>query len=79
MHIIITELCTANCELSGKPDVECVRIRLDDTTPEATIATKELLRILRFRQAQQNKLDSVTPAPSRKEPDHDQKLSRPQS
>jgi hypothetical protein len=80
LHVVITDLLpSCSCELTGKSDVECVRVRFDDTTPEAVIATKELLRLLRFRKSQQNKIDSIPPPVSRKEPGHDQGLPRPQS
>ena len=79
LEILITDLePSSECELTGKVG-ECVRVQLDPTTPEAVIGTKELLRILRFRKTQQNKIDSVPPSTSRKEPGHDQGVSRPQS
>lgn len=59
LYVVITDLLpAAECELTGKSAVECVRVRLDESTPEAVIATKELLRILRFRKTQQEKMDS---------------------
>ena len=79
INVVITDLMpSSECELTGKTG-ECVRVQLDPTTPEAVIGTKELLRILRFRKTQQNKIDSVPPSSSRKEPDHAQGVSRPQS
>lgn len=78
IHVVITDLVpSSECELTGKTG-ECVRVRLDPTTPEAVIGTKELLRILRFRKTQQDKLDSVSPTSSRKDPDDTKALSRPQ-
>lgn len=80
LHVVITDLLpSCSCELTGKSDVECVRVRLDDTTPEAVIGTKELLRLLRFRKSQQNKIDAVTPTSSRKEPDDAKAIPRPQT
>lgn len=79
INVVITDLVpSSECELTGKTG-ECVRVRLDPTTPEAVIGTKELLRLLRFRKSQQNKIDSVPPSNSRKESAHDQGLPRPQS
>ena len=67
LNIVITDLePSSECELTGKTG-ECVRVQLDPTTPEAVISTKELLRLLRFRKTQQNKIDSSTPASTRKE------------
>ncbi len=64
LEILITDLETSSeCELTGKVG-ECVRVRLDPKTPEAVIGTKELLRLLRFRKSQQNKIDSPSPPPS---------------
>ena len=58
LHVIITDLLpSGDCELTGKSAVECVRVRLDQSTPEAIIAIKELLRILRFRK----KIETRTP------------------
>lgn len=61
LQVIITDLLpSGDCELTGKSGVECARVRLDGTTPEAVIATKELLRIIRFRKSQQEKIDSTS-------------------
>ena len=79
LEILITDLeLSSECELTGKVG-ECVHVQLDPTTPEAVIGTKELLRILRFRKTQQNKIDSAPSSISRKEPDHAQGVHRPQS
>lgn len=68
LHVVITDLLpSGDCELTGKTGVECARVRLDSTTPEAVIATKELLRILRFRKSQQEKIDSRASSLDRKE------------
>ena len=79
INVVISDLVSSSeCELTGKTG-ECVRVKLDPNSPEAVIGTKELLRILRFRQTQQNKLDSIPASNSRKEPDHAQGVHRPQS
>lgn len=79
IKVVITDLVpSSECELTGKTG-ECVRVQLDPTTPEAVIGTKELLRILRFRKTQQNKIDFISTTSSRKELGHDQGVSRPQN
>lgn len=68
LHVIITDLIpSGDCELTGKTGIECARVRLDEATPEAVIATKELLRILRFRKTQQTKLDARSTSQERKD------------
>ena len=61
MQAIITGLFEGECELTGKTDVECFRVRLDDASPEAVIATSELVRLLRFQKKQDEKQTKVTP------------------
>ena len=68
LDIRISDLeLNSECELTGKVG-ECVRVQLDPTTPEAVIGTKELLRLLRFRKTQQNKIDAVDESTSHREP-----------
>ncbi len=56
MRIIISDLLTAVCELSGK-ETECVEVQLTETkssTP-AIVATGELLKLVRFSKVQEEK------------------------
>lgn len=52
MHVIITDLLIADCDLSGRTDVECVRVQLEAETPEVVIRTTELVRLLRLKKKQ---------------------------
>ncbi len=61
MRIVISDLLNAQCELSGK-ESECVEIQLSDgkpTTP-AVVATGELLKLVRFTKAQEEKANPKT-------------------
>ncbi len=58
MRVLITDLLTTECELTGKSDAECVRVVLDEESPEAVIATSELIRLLRFRKKQCDKVEA---------------------
>jgi hypothetical protein len=62
MRVLITDLFTGECELTGKKDAECVRVKLDDAAPEAVVATSELFRLLRFhvKQVQKKQAESST-------------------
>ena len=60
MNIVISDFLVADCELTSKSEVECVRVRLDDASPEAVIATSELVRLLRFQKKQNDKQAHVT-------------------
>ena len=63
MHVLITELiASGNCELTGKTDVECVRVRLDESSQEMLVRPAELLKLLRFKRRQE-------PATAPKSPD----------
>ncbi len=55
MRVVITELTTGTCELSGKTETEVVRVQLDENSPPAVIATSSLIKLLRFKQTQQAK------------------------
>jgi hypothetical protein len=62
VKIVITDLLVSECELTGKPDVECVRVRLDDASPEAVIAASEVMRLIRFKKKQLDKqAEAATP------------------
>lgn len=55
MRVLITDLFMGECELTGKTDAECVRVKLDEAAPEAVLATSELIRLLRFQKKQHDK------------------------
>jgi hypothetical protein len=57
MKAVITDLLIANCEMSGKKEVECFRIQLDDAVPEVLITPVELVKLLRLRK----KMEPVNP------------------
>lgn len=60
MRVLITELFTGECELTGKKDIEVVRVKLDEAAPEAVVATSELFRLLRFHVKQIQKKQAET-------------------
>ncbi len=55
MNVVIHDLVSGECELSGKANVECVRVTLDEKTPEAIISTAEFVKFLRFKNKQESK------------------------
>lgn len=55
MNVVIHDLVSGECELSGKANVECVRVTLDEKTPEAVISTAEFVKLLRFKKKQESK------------------------
>lgn len=55
LKVVITDFLVSECELTGKADTECVRVKLQDDSPEAVIATSELVRLLRFQKKQHDK------------------------
>ena len=63
MRVLITDLFTSECELTGKSDAECVRVVLGEQSPEAVIATSELIRLLRFTKRQHDKSGAVKASP----------------
>ncbi len=70
INVVISDLVpSSECELTGKTG-ECVGVKLDPNSPEAVIGMKELLRLLRFRKTQQDKLDVATIVQPRKEVSH---------
>lgn len=48
MRVVITDLLTGDCEMTGRAGVEVVRVQLDEATPEVLITTKELVKLLRL-------------------------------
>ena len=67
MNVVIHDLVSGECELSGKANVECVRVTFDEKTPEAIISTAEFVKLLRFKKKQEENKDSPrSPQPAAK-------------
>ena len=49
MRVIISDLLIATCDLTGKENVECLRVQLDDHSPELMCRPNELIKLLRLR------------------------------
>lgn len=60
MRIVIKNLVTAECELTGK-NTECVEVCLDESRkqPPAIIAAGELLKLIRFTKTQEQKQETA--------------------
>jgi len=52
MRVVITDLMAGTCDLTGRKDVECLKVQLDDTTPEVVCVPAELIKLLRLRKKQ---------------------------
>ena len=53
MRVIVSDLVNGDCELTGRSNIEVVRVQLDDATPEVFITTKELVKLLRLKKRQE--------------------------
>ena len=53
MKVLIIDLVTGRCDLTGRDNVECLRVRLDETTPEIACVPNELIKLLRLRKKQE--------------------------
>ena len=69
MNVVIHDLVSGECELSGKANVECVRVSFDEKTPEAIISTAEFVKLLRFKKKQEEKKDLPRSPPPAGKPD----------
>jgi hypothetical protein len=58
MRVVISDLLTGNCELTGRSNVEVARVQLDEAMPEVLITPKELVKLLRLKKKQ----EPVSPA-----------------
>jgi hypothetical protein len=54
MRIVITDLLLGRCDLTGKENAECLKVQLDDATPEVSCVPSELIKLLRLRKKQEN-------------------------
>lgn len=61
--LIVDLLDTADCEVSGKTNTECLRVRFDGQ-PEAVVTAAELVKMLRFAKRQEAKASACPPAKS---------------
>jgi len=52
MHVVITDLLTGRCELTGKDNVECLKVHLDDDLPEVLCRPAEFTKLLRLLKRQ---------------------------
>jgi len=52
MRIVVTELVVGICDLTGKENVECLKLQLDDNSAELLCSPKEFIKLLRLRKKQ---------------------------
>jgi hypothetical protein len=62
MRVVITDLVTGTCDLTGRKDVECLKVQLDDLQTEVVCVPAELIKLLRLRKKQ----DGGNKAPEKK-------------
>ena len=53
MRVIVTDLLTGTCELTGRSEVELLRVLLDDNAPEVAMIPAELIKQLRLKKRQE--------------------------
>ncbi len=53
MRVVVTDLATGDCDLTGRSNIEVVRVQLDEGTPEVLITPKELVKLLRLKKKQE--------------------------
>jgi hypothetical protein len=54
MRILISDVLITTCDLTGKENVECLRVQLDDGSPELSCRPAELIKLLRLRKRQES-------------------------
>ncbi len=52
MRVIVTDVLTSTCDLTGKENVECLRVQFDDHSAEICCVPAELIKLLRLRKKQ---------------------------
>ena len=52
MRVVITDLMTGTCDLTGKENVECLKVQIDDLQTEVVCVPAELIKLLRLRKKQ---------------------------
>ncbi|MFN0019469.1 MAG: hypothetical protein ACKVP0_14510 [Pirellulaceae bacterium] len=65
MRILISDLIIATCDLTSKEGVECLRLQLDEHSPEINCRPGELIKLLRLKKSQQVKADAFSPPVSK--------------
>lgn len=58
MKVLIVDLITARCDLTGRDNVECLRVRLEENAMEIACVPNELIKLLRLRKKQEGSLSS---------------------
>ena len=62
MRVVIQDLVTGTCDLTGKENVECLQVQFDDLPAESVCVPAELIKLLRLRKKQ----DGGNKAPEKK-------------
>jgi hypothetical protein len=52
MRIVITDLMSGTCDLTGKENVECLKVQFDDLQAEVVCVPAELIKLVRLRKKQ---------------------------
>lgn len=52
MRVVIQDLVTGTCDLTGKENVECLKAQFDDLPAEIVCVPAELIKLLRLRKKQ---------------------------
>jgi hypothetical protein len=52
VRVTINDVLVGTCDLTGKENVECVRVQLDDGSAELSCRPAELIKLLRLRKRQ---------------------------
>lgn len=53
MRVVISDLVTGTCDLTGKEGVECLKVQLDESGTEVVCVPTELIKLLRLRKKQE--------------------------
>jgi hypothetical protein len=61
MRVIVTDVLTSTCDLTGRKNVECLRVQLDEQSQEISCLPAELIKILRLRKKQSGPTPAATP------------------
>jgi hypothetical protein len=63
MKLIISDFVVATCDLTGKENVECLKVQLDDGLSEVNCVPAELIKLVRLRKKQEAKSVEFKGAP----------------
>jgi hypothetical protein len=53
MRVVVTDLLTGTCELTGRSEVEVVRVQLEENSSEVAMIPAELIKQLRLKKRQE--------------------------